>query len=483
MSDYDNSQIGNGAAARSSKPFTVGSLSYGMGGLVLLFVWLISNKIAMELMGVVGSLNSLYTRDNRDSYTILAYFTMVGSLIGLVATPIYSTWSDRLRTGYGRRRPLLFLAAPLATLLMIAIPFMPDLYQHLMGISWAAALLKSIPGMSDPKQGELYFSATAYFVYGLFDGVMWTVFSYLYYDVVPRSELGRFLAISYIVSSAAAAGGRFLIEGAAIEHRTVVSVVVPLFCLTLSLLVVWRVKEGEYHPPEPRLGIGPIERLFPYFKECFGNPYYLWIFFGVLLFQLESGTYTNMMFYQYQRYDLKMTAEDVNWLDNMGHGIGIGFGLIAGFFVGALTDRWRPLRVLPYLLLARGIVFLLGFVLVQEKISALVIHALTDEVLSFCIYVAMGAAIMDLYPREKLGQFWSAQALVCGLIIFISGMSLRYIPISFTYYRVIYLWAGVCSCGAGLVAFKVYYNWRRRQQELEGALPGGFPVIMAEERR
>ena len=208
-------------------------------------------------------------------------------IAGMWIGPFFSTWSDRLRTKYGRRRPILFIAAPLFALSLIAIPFMPDLYHFLMRVSWAAALLRHIPGMGDPKRGQVLFFGTGCFVNTLFNMVVLAVFAYYYWDVVPKEVLGRFQSMARNVTVAALLVWNFYILGRAEDHLKAVYIGVSLICLAIYLLSIWRVKEGEYPPPEQRARKGPFEPIRVYFADCFSKPYYLWIFVGYLLRPVE----------------------------------------------------------------------------------------------------------------------------------------------------------------------------------------------------
>ena len=121
--------------------FTVGTLNYDKRGLFILFFWLMWNDFSIMLMEQVTSVTSVLMRDRGASYTLLAVFTTIGSLLGMWINPFFSTWSDRLRTKYGRRRPILLCATPLFAASLCLIPFMPDLYRYLMRFPRAGGIV------------------------------------------------------------------------------------------------------------------------------------------------------------------------------------------------------------------------------------------------------------------------------------------------------------------------------------------------------
>jgi len=79
--------------------------------------------------------------------------------------------------------------------------------------------------------------------------------------------------------------------------------------------------------------------------------------------------------------------------------------------------------------------------------------------------VALGAVTVELFPREKIGQFCSAQAFFYQTTI----MVLNPLAISpffdwLKFNRGGYLWTAFFYLLAGLVTVKVYHNWKRKQE-------------------
>ncbi len=71
------------------------------------------------------------------------------NLLTLLLLPIFGAWSDRTRTGRGRRFPFILFGAPIGAALLAAIPFLADRFSlpafilGLAGFNWAMAVFRS----------------------------------------------------------------------------------------------------------------------------------------------------------------------------------------------------------------------------------------------------------------------------------------------------------------------------------------------------
>ena len=438
--------------------FTLGTLSYDKRGLWLLFFWLMWNDFSITLLEQVGGLTGIMMRDRGASYTLMAAFGTAGGILGMWINPFFSTWSDRLRTRFGRRRPILLVATPLFAASLCAIAFMPDFYHFLMRSDILASILNRIP-----LNGEVLFIGVASIINGLFNGVVLAIFSYYYWDVVPEIVLGRFNSIAKIVTVLAGMVWSFVIVGYAEHHTKAVFIGVSVFCLSVYLLSVWKVKEGEYPPPEPRKTTNPLEPILDYFKDCFSKPYYLWIFVGTLCFQL--GNQGNGFQFFYLRYDLGMDLTTTGWIGGMGQTVATVFGLVFGYSAGSMIDRLKPIRVIPVTFFIWSLLTLVSYFYVRDKMSAAIMSSLVN-INCFVFFVALSAVTVELFPREKLGQFCSAQAFFYQTIIMVVNplvISPFFDWIKFN--RAGYLWSAFFYFLSGLVTVKVYFNWKGKEEE------------------
>jgi len=444
----------------NQEKFTVGTLAYDRRGLWLVFFWLMWNDFSIMLLEQVTNLTNILMRDRGASYTMLAVFSTICSLLGMWINPFFSTWSDRLRTRFGRRRPFLLCATPFFAVSLCVIPFMPDCYHYLMRIEWTAAILNRLP-----INGELLLLGIASIISGLFNAVVLAIFCYYYWDVVPESVLGRFNSISRIVTVSAGLVWSFFIVGYAEHHTKTVFIGVSVFCLAIYLLSVWRVKEGDYPPPEPRKNDRVLEPFFDYFKDCFSKPYYLWIFVGTLCFQL--GNQGNNFQFFYLRYDLGLDLAATGWITGVGLTSTTVFGVLLGYWAGSTIDRFKPIRVIPFTFFLWSMLSLISYFYIYDKNSAALMGCLI-QINLFIFQVALGAVTVELFPREKLGQFCSAQAFFYQTIIMVLNpcvISPFFDWLKFN--RAGYLWSAFFYCLAGFVTVKVYYNWKYRHREAE----------------
>ena len=434
--------------------FQVGTLRYTKPALYVLFFWLMWNDFSIMFLEQVNSLSGFLMKDLGASYTEIGAVGTFG-MIGFWINPVFSVWSDRHRGKFGRRRPFLFATTPFLAFSLMSIPFMPDLYHFLNRFPWAAAILGHIP-----MNGPVLFIAVACVIYGLFNTMVLTVFSYLYWDVVPEIVLGRFNGLSAIANASAGFVWNFFFFGYGQNHVKGVYMGVSMFCLIIYLTSVWKIKEGGYPPPDQHRKAGIIAPVRAYFLECYSKPYFLWIFAAFTLTQIGNlgNSYRNF----YLHYDLKLSLDQIGKASSF-------FPLLImalGFFVGTLADKLKPVRLMAPLWFLWSLMNVNAFLFVHDQLSYLICFTLINLVI-FCQGVVYGALVPELYPREKLGQFCSAcatmTAVVCGLGNTFVGMFFDYIH----YTRFCFLWSAIFEFLAALVFLKVCSNWRK----LKGHVP------------
>jgi maltose/moltooligosaccharide transporter len=439
--------------AATERHYGVGTLSYTRHGLWMLFFWLMWNDFTLMLMEQVTTLTDVLMKDRGASYTTLSLFALVSSLLGMWINPFFSTWSDRLRTPYGRRRPILFFAVPLFAASLALIPFMPDLSVYLNGIPTVSRLLEKIP-----VNGAVLFIGIGSIGNRLINAIVLAIFSYFYWDVVPESVLGRFNSIARIVTLGASLVWSFFIVGHAEHHPKAVYIGVSLFCLAVYVLSIWRVKEGKYPDPPKQENEGFAGAIKSYFDDCFRHSYYMWIFVGMLFFQI--GNLGNNFKFFYLRNDLHLDLAATGWIDGIGQTFTAVFGLLCGYSAGAAIDRFKPIRVLPASFLALSLLNIASYFFICDKTTAAVFSIVNNMIL-FVFYVAMAAATVEFFPREKLGQFCSAQTFFYQTIVMVLNpliVSPLFDYIQFN--RLAYCWSGIFYLLAAAAYVKIYLNWK-----------------------
>ena len=169
----------------------------------------------------------------------------------------------------------------------------------------------------------------------------------------------------------------------------------------------------------------------------------------------------NFQFF-YMRYDLGLDLAATGWITGVGLAATTVFGLLLGYSAGSMIDRLKPIRILPVTFFVWAVLSLISFIYVRDKMSAAVMCGLININL-FIFSVALGAVTVELFPREKLGQFCSAQAFFYQTIIMIlnpCAISPFFDWLKFN--RAGYLWSAFFYGLAGVAAIKVYYNWKAK---------------------
>jgi maltose/moltooligosaccharide transporter len=439
---------------QSARIYTIGTLRYNQQHLFVLFFWLMWNDFSVTLMEQIVSLNNILMKDHGATFTQIALLGSIGGFITPWINPWVSTWSDRHRGRHGRRRPFLFWSTPFFAFSLMTIPFMPDFYHFLLRHHSAAVLLNHLP-----MNGEVVFIGAGVFIASLFNASLLAIFSYLYWDVVPERLMGRFQSLSKNVSLIAGLIWSFFILGLADHHMKAVYVGTGFFCLMVYLVSTWQIKEGEYPPPDPHKKGGAFAPIRAYFVECFSQPYYLWVFIASFLYQL--GNAGNWYQFNYVHYDLKMDLATVGWTQGCSNAATTGFGLIFGFAIGSLTDRLKPVRLIGPCYVVLAAVMLGSFFFVHDKWTYLT-WSCAKGVVIFTLAVVGGAFTVEIFPREKLGQFCSAQAVFYQVIL---NTINPFIAMLFDHAkdnRLSFLWTAVFYFLSAMAYMKVHVNWKKR---------------------
>ncbi|MDF3058513.1 MAG: hypothetical protein K0R17_2728 [Rariglobus sp.] len=432
--------------------WTIGTLRYTKAGLITLFFWLMWNDFFLMLLEAVKpALTGLLMRSHGATNTQIALTGTVATVFTIWINPVVSTWSDRTRTSWGRRRPFLLIAAPPAALFLGLIPWAPEAWNWLMGHAWFAELFP--PGSIN---GAVVAIAACGIVFGIFNAVLMGVFQYFYWDVVPKSVLGRFNATVKIVTTIQTFVWNYWIFGHAQNHMKWVYGLLAGLCLAAYMVSLFVVKEGDYPPPEPR----PKKTFFAPFKsyvtDCFSHGYYWWIFGAFIAYQL--GNLPNL----YRLFHWSETiALDLDTIGKMQAWPTLGIVLL-GYPLGALLDRFQPVRLVAVGLLMWAASNVVSFFFLRDATSLLVCMGLIT--LSQFVYgICVGVVMVEVFPREKIGQFSSANNIVHSIITFVLtpfvGMFFDWVN-NYTY---AYLWSATCQLVAAALFVKVYFNWRRRK--------------------
>ncbi|MGE9292672.1 MAG: MFS transporter [Puniceicoccales bacterium] len=411
---------------KKPKQWKVGTLTYSSSGIVILFAWLLLGDFSWSMRDrSVGPMSQWFLdQQNVSSLLFALLVSSFPALIGMFLGPYISVKSDRHRGRWGRRIPFLLVTTPLAAMGMIGLGVTPII------ASWVHSHF--------PDQSSMMISVICF-------GVFWAafevatvtsqaVFGGLINDVVPEKLLGRFYGLFRAVSLIDGILFNYWIMGKVPDHFTLLLVTVGLIYGVSFTLVCFKVKEGEYPPPPPKSeehGLASATSgVKQYLKECFSNPYYLFIFFMLMAAQL-SFMPINVFAIPYAR------SLGVN-MDVYGKYLALTFfiSLCLAYFLGWLSDKYHPLRIV--------IASVTGYVLVtawgwfyadtaQTFLIAWVLHG----VLSGCYFTSAASLPLRLFPHNKFAQFASAAGIIyapasmlmaplMGTVIDVSGKVYQY---------------------------------------------------------
>lgn len=429
--------------------FTVGTLSYTKKGIWILFFWLLWNDLAVMLFEQVKTLASFLFKNNGASNVVIALSASLVQILVLLINPVISTWSDRHRGSYGRRRPFLLLATPPLVFFTAALAFMPDLGHYLTQHKIWATFFQHID-----VNGPVFCISICFLFFNIFNLALTSLYTYYFWDVVPESVLGHFTALIKIVTIASGFLFNFFLFGLFEHHAKPLLVGLSVFFLIVYLTSVWRVKEGEYPPPEPRRGTGLGVAVRTYFTDCFTQSRYLWLFAAFSFFQV--GNLGNMYQSFYALYDLGISMDTIGKFS----AIPAIVLFMSGYYFGVLADKFKAARLMGPCVVLLALGNILSYYFIHDKWSFLIWGGF-GQLINFAFGTFFSPLVVEIYPREKLGQFCSAasaaQAVCCACIGPLLGLLLDHLHNN----RLGFLWSASLDLAAALCFYQVCRIWKQ----------------------
>ncbi len=442
------------------KLWHAGTLTYTTGGLILLGLYLLGGDFPWALKDrAVQPSATVLIKDVIGVPEVIYGLIIVSfpNFTNLVLAPIVSYVSDRHRSRWGRRIPFLMFTTPFIVTGLFLLGFTPFLG------GW---LHEAVPSISK-QSGMLIFFCIAWVLLDFGTTLSGSLFNALVNDVVPPEMVGRFFGLFRMVSLGA---GIFFNKWlfAKVETHTVwiflgIGILYGLGLLLLCL----KVKEGSYPPPvvEPppadgRRGEGVYFRVMrsviTYFRQSFSLPYYRWYMVAVAMAAL-SFTPINYFAIQYAG-KLGIAKQQ------FGHYLVITylFSLVLSYLLGAIADRFHPLRAGIAALVGYFIVMVCGWFLLTDAANFGVIFV-THGIISGCYMTLTASLPSRLVPRELYAQFGSAVGLVNAFLLMIIGPVFGgVLDLMGCNYRLLFIIGGVIALAAILLMIKVYRNFMNR---------------------
>lgn len=461
--------------------FKLGTLSYTKLGLITLFLYLLWGDFCFTMIEiVVPSIIPLELNTyGAPNWMLGLVVTTIPNIMAAVLNPIISVKSDRFRSRWGRRIPFLFLATPFVTIFMILLGYAAPIGR------W----LHRVMATGDVSETFVILGVigVCMVIYEFFNLFVSTIYYYLFNDVVPQAFLARFMALFRVVGTAAGAAYNFFILKYAESHSQEIFLVTAILYCVAFMLMCWKVREGAYPPPAPFEGDRPGFRagLRTYARECFTHRFYWFVFLAntCVAMTWASGTYVLL-------YQTKYLGLGFDFIGKVAGVCGI-VSMILLYPAGILADRAHPLRIMR-------IAMVLQVALCPISIGyAMFRPALTLEQASW-IFIGWSAislpvgtlyraaelpALMQIFPKDRYGQFCSANALVRSLALIVGGFACgAFLDMAATLhpdpdysYRFLPVWNAVFQAGAALCLWFLYREWKKLGGKEHFTPPVGMP--------
>ena len=164
------------AATAAPRYFTAGTLRYTKAALVMLFFYLLWNDMILMLMEAVpGNLVPLLQKHFGASNLEISFYGSLTQACTFWLNPVVSTWSDRHRGRFGRRRPFLLAAALPCAIFLMLIPFAPQMFHAIQAWPWAARFFAR-----GSINGVVLFIGLCVLGFQVFNSVILAVFNYFF---------------------------------------------------------------------------------------------------------------------------------------------------------------------------------------------------------------------------------------------------------------------------------------------------------------
>lgn len=408
---------------REPKPqFQVGTLRYTGLGMLMIFVWLLWGDFCYMLLDqnvpeiLPLKLNSMGAGD-----TVNAVLNKsLSYLIVFFLAPIVSVRSDRTRTRWGRRIPYLFWSTPFVGLFLVLIGCYESLTNFFTGGAGAMTVLGHSIGRGAVAITIIGILMVGWDIANVFVG---TIYYYLFNDVVPTQYLSRFFACFRIVLTVATmAYSRYVLPHSMTHFRTIFVLAGVVYVAGFMAMCLF-VREGQYPPPPSNADRGPgfLSSIKTYASECFTHRLYWYFFIANALTYASRSSFVFLLVRNTK--SLGLTLDE---LGKFGALIG-GISLALQFPAGWVADRWHPLRVyvLSNIWYTAGILAQCVWIFhdfgPSGNLFYMYVVGLSFMPLKLISDAAELPVYMRLLPKERYGQFASANAMVRAFTLVFSS--------------------------------------------------------------
>jgi MFS family permease len=386
--------------------YRVGTLKYTVVGLAVMFGFMLLGDLAMSFKDRSASL--LLQLELR-KYGATDFFVgfVTGSLpaiINVLLGPLVTYKSDRMRTRWGRRVPILMLSTPIMVITLLGLAWSPEQGR------WIAALF----GLADPHWPILMAYLVWWSLFDIATVLSGTVINGLINDVVPRAVIGLFMGMFRAVSlGVSIIFGLWFLPHAEAHAAMLFVGLSALFAVGFSTMCLG-VKEGGYPPPAARTGDGAMAVTKDYITNCFGNRYYIWVY---LLFGISSFTF--LFVNAFAMYTAQSFSIDLSQIGEMNAIVCIT-AVCTAVPIGWIADRYHPMRVGFITLSLYSVAMLLGYFFVTDAPSYMTFSML-HGILAMSYNTSCATLLVRLLPRDRFAQMATMAGILNQILVIVGA--------------------------------------------------------------
>ncbi len=396
-----------------SPVYRAGSLIYTSSRLRAVFAWLLAGEVVFTLIDmlepkVLPVILKSYDASDKEIAIIVGSFN---AILQLLIMPPVGYYSDRLRTRWGRRIPLLFWATPVASLFLALTPFAPEFASRAAQFDGLGPWLKTLP-----VAPVILSFALLVLLYRTAQTVMNVTFFGLLRDVVPDSHMGRFLALFRLLG----AGGTFIITYWLLGHADTHSKPIFLGVAALNLIgfsaICWFVREGTYPPVVSTAAdtsrFARFRRATKIFvDESYRHPVYLWVYFiRICLYGALLGLSGFVIFFP--QHELGMSLPEVGRMLSWPSLAWI----VLAYPIGRIVDQRGAQFVLRLGLIGITLSYVLSFFCVIGP-KTFFVSALTTGVGFWIVMLAQLKLTQEIFHPQRYSQLAGANTIVQSILI------------------------------------------------------------------
>jgi MFS family permease len=451
-----------------SRIYHVGTLTYTPRQLGILFFWLLWGDFCFVLMETVipSIIPVKFGQLGASNTTLGIVLTTIPMALHALLAPIISFRSDRYRSRWGRRIPFILVTLPFLAITLIGVGYGEKIGLYL--YPWLQRFIDSLT----PNQAAIVVISIMMTIFSFFNVFVNSVFWYLFNDVVPEHLLARFMSWFRIVSTISSSVYAFFLYKHGAEYAAEICLGAALLYIVGFGLMCLNIKEGEYPLPPKYLKdeTGPWAAVKTFGKECHSLPHYWYIFLiSICMAGMSAVGPFSLYYLQTIGLDLEMIGQ-LSGVSRIAMAVAI---LISG----VLADRYHPIRIVLW-----GII--LSFCITIPLQSLWYFWMPSPKIVFYVLIVQtiiLGAPIgallgmmdppmfMRLFPRDRYGQFCSANALWRSLSSIISGglvgvyldLIIRYFGKNTAYCLMYPVWQFVFMGLTLYFMMKLYRSWKQ----------------------